>query len=83
VRHVTTLGVAPPRDPRDRVQSGRFLRGLLARWLVVSLALWGIVALVTGAPVWVLALAGATLVLLVADVLWLSYRVRRDERRAG
>jgi hypothetical protein len=65
------------------VQSGRFLRALLVRWLVLSLALWALVALITDLPTWWLLLGGGTLVVLAADVLWLSYRVRRDERRAA
>jgi hypothetical protein len=83
VRHVATLGVPPPRNPHDRVQSGRFVRALLLRCLVLSLVLWALVALITDLSTWWLALGGATLVVLAADVLWLSYRVRRDERRAS
>ena len=71
----------PPADPRDRLQSGRFLRALLLRWLVVSLAAWALVWLVTDLPTWWLIIGGATLALLAADVIWLTYRVRRDERR--
>jgi hypothetical protein len=82
MRHVATLGVSPPRDPKDRVQSGRFLRTLLLRWLVVSLALWAVVALLSDLSTWWLVLGGAILAVLAADVLWLTYRVRRDERRA-
>jgi hypothetical protein len=83
VRHVPTLGVPPPNDPHDRVQSGRFLRAFLLRALVLSLALWAVVALITDPSTWWLVLGGGTLVVLAADVVWLSYRVRRDERRAG
>jgi hypothetical protein len=83
VRHVSTLGVPPPRDPHDRVQSGRFLRALLLRCLVLAVALWALVALITDLSTWWLVIGGATLAALAVDVLWLSYRVRRDERRAG
>jgi hypothetical protein len=83
VRHVATLGVPPPGDAHDRVQSGRFLRALLFRSLVLSLALWGLVALIIDLSTWWLLLGGATLAVLAVDVLWLTYRVRRDERRAA
>jgi hypothetical protein len=82
MRHLATLGV-PPGDPHDRVQSGRFLRALLLRWLVVSVPLWVLVALVTDLAMWVLLVGGASLVVLAADVIWLGYRVRRDEQRAA
>jgi hypothetical protein len=81
VRHVATLGVPPPTDPHDRVQSGRFLRALLLRSLVVSLAAWALVWIATDLSTLWLILGGATLVVLAADVLWLTYRVRRDESR--
>jgi hypothetical protein len=64
------------------VQSGRFLRALLTRWLLVSIAAWALVALMTGAT-WFLILGAASLALLAGDVVWLGYRVRRDERRAA
>ena len=83
MRRAATLGVSPPRDPHDRVQSGRFLRALLIRWLVVSVALWALVALISDLSTWWLVLGGATLGVLAADVLWLTHRVRRDERRAA
>jgi membrane protein YdbS with pleckstrin-like domain len=83
VRHLATLGVAPPTDPHDRVQSGRFLRALLARWLVVSVAAWALVWLVADLPSWWLLIGGVTLAVLAADVLWLTYRVRRDESRVA
>jgi hypothetical protein len=81
VNHLATLGVRPPEDPRDRVHTGRFLRALLGRWLVVSVLVWVLVAAVTDVPTWVLIAGGASTALLAADVLWLTYRVRRDERR--
>jgi hypothetical protein len=81
VRHVATLGVPPPADSTDRVQSGRFLRALLLRSFVLSLALWAVVALVTDLSGWWLIVGGVTLAVLGADVLWLTYRVRRDEER--
>ena len=80
MRHIATFGVPPPTDPRDRIQSGRFLRTLLLRWLGVSLVLWVLVVVITGAATWALVLGGAALLMLAADVIWLNYRVRRDER---
>jgi hypothetical protein len=82
VRHVATLGVPPPRDPHDRVQSRRFLRALLLRCLVLSVTLWALVVPITDLSTsWLVVLGGGALVVLAADVLWLSYRVRRDKRR--
>jgi hypothetical protein len=80
MKHLATLGVPPPRDPHDRVQSGRFLRTLLLRTLVVVVPVWVLVAL-DGPPGWLLIVGGVAVALLVADVLWLGYRVRRDEQR--
>jgi hypothetical protein len=83
VRHVATLGVPPPADPHDRVQTGRFLRAFLLRGLVLSPALWVLGAVITDLPGWWLVLGGVVLVVPAADIVWLSYRVRRDERRAA
>jgi hypothetical protein len=80
VRHLATLGVPPPSNPHDRLQSGRFLRTLLLRWLIVSIVLWLLVVLITDLAAWALIVGGAALAVLAADVLWLTYRVRRDER---
>jgi hypothetical protein len=82
MKHLATLGVPPPRDPHDRVQSGRFLRALLLRTLLLVLPAWVLIALL-GVSAWLLIVGGVTLALIAVDVLWLSYRVRRDERRAG
>jgi hypothetical protein len=81
MRHVATLGVPPPDDPRDRVESGVFLCTLLLRCLVVSLVLWAVVAAVTDLPVWWLILGSVTTLALACDVPWLTYRVHRDRRR--
>jgi hypothetical protein len=81
MHHVATLGVPSPRDPRDRVQSGRFLRALLLRWLGVTVVLWALIASVTGLLGWWLILGAVATGGLAGDVLWLSYRVRRDEQR--
>lgn len=83
MRHVATLGVAPPSDPHDRVESGRFLQALLLRWLCVSAVLWVLVWLATDRSTTWLVIGGATLALLAGDVAWLTYRVRRDERRVA
>jgi hypothetical protein len=82
MRHLATLGVSPPGNPRDRVESGRFVRALLVRTLVVVVPLWVLVALI-GPPSWVLILGAVSVALLVIDILWLGHRVRRDQRRAG
>jgi hypothetical protein len=81
MRHVTTLGVAPPRDPRDRVQSGEFLSALLLRWLGISIVLWTVIFVVADLPSWWLIIAAVTMLALAGDVLWLNIRVRRDRQR--
>ena len=63
------------------MQSGAFLRTLLLRWLIVSLAMWAVVAAVTDLPTWWLILGAVTTLVLACDVVWLTYRVRRDRRR--
>jgi hypothetical protein len=83
VRHVATLGVPPPDDPHDRIQSGRFLRALLLRALGVSVAAWALVWLVTELSTTWLVVGGVTLTVIAVDVVWLTYRVRRDERRVA
>jgi hypothetical protein len=79
MQHLATLGVPPPPDPHNRVHAGR---SLLGRWLIVSAALWALMLLLTDLPAWVYVFGGISLAALAADVLWLSYRVRRDERRS-
>ena len=83
MRHVATLGVPPPDDPHDRIQSGRFLRALLLRALGVSVAAWALVWLVTELSTTWLVVGGVTLTVIAVDVVWLTYRVRRDERRVA
>jgi len=83
MRHLATFGVAPPADKRDRVQTGRFLKALMARALIGALILWALLVALGATPL-ILIPAGIPIVLLALDLLWLTYRVRRDERgRAG
>jgi membrane protein YdbS with pleckstrin-like domain len=82
VRHASTLGVPPPTDPHDRIESGRFLRSLLLRWLCVSVVAWPLVWIFTSLSNTWLIIGAVALVTLAADVLWLTYRVRRDQRRS-
>lgn len=81
MQHLATLGVPPPADPHDRVQSRRFLRALLLRCFVASLLLWALLAVIGDLPAWWFVLGGGLLLALLAEVMWLSYRIRRDERR--
>jgi hypothetical protein len=64
---------------------GRHVRhaGTLGMYLALSLAAWALVAVATDVSTWWLVLGGGTLVVLAADIVWLSYRVRRDEGRAA
>ena len=81
--HLGTLGVPPPADPHDRIQSGRFLRALLLRWLGISVVAWALVWLVTELSTTWFIVGGVTVTVLAADVVWLTYRVRRDEHRVA
>jgi hypothetical protein len=51
------------------------------RWLCVSILAWAIVFVLADLPSWWLIVAAAMTLELVGDVLWVSYRVRRDRRR--
>jgi ABC-type bacteriocin/lantibiotic exporter with double-glycine peptidase domain len=81
VRHLATLGVTPPRDKGDRLQVRRFLRALVARWLVINIVLWSLLVLMFDASGLFAIVAIVLIALNALDVLWLSYQVRRDERR--
>jgi hypothetical protein len=76
LKHLATLGVPPPRNPRDRLQTLRFVRALLFRTLLVAIVAWVLLLLVDGST-WLFVVASICLAALAADVLWLSYRVRR------
>jgi hypothetical protein len=81
VKHLATLGVPPPQNPRDRVQTGHFLRAVLTRTLLLVIPLWVLVGLLVHAT-WVLVVGVISVAILAADVVWLNYRLRRDKRRA-
>ncbi len=83
MHNLGTLGVPPPADPRNRVESGQFLRALLTRWLMVSIVSWALILLVTDLPSWFYFAGAVVLVTLALDWLWLTYRVRRDQDRAA
>lgn len=83
MRHVATLGVPPPGDPHDRIQSRRFLRALLLRWLGVSVAAWALVGLVTELSVTWLVVGGVILIVLAADVVWLTHSLRQKRNGAA
>jgi hypothetical protein len=53
------------------------------RWLVVSVAVWALVWLLADLPNGWFVVGAASIAVLAADVVWLSYRVRRDTRRAA
>jgi Na+/melibiose symporter-like transporter len=76
-----TLGVAPPSKPVDRASSGRFVRAMLARTLVILCPLWIVLLAASGSPTWMLVVAICSVAILVVDIAWLSYRIRRDGRR--
>jgi hypothetical protein len=75
-----TLGVPPPKDKTDRVQAGRFVRAMLVRTLALVIPVWIIVFLMEP-PSWIKIIAVVSVVATSLDIAWLSYRIRRDERR--
>ena len=82
VKHLLTLGVPPPENPRDRLQTYRFLRTLLLRTLLVAVVAWVPALLILRSTGWFI-VAGICMAALAADVVWLSYRVRSEERRVS
>ena len=77
-----TLGVPPPAKPVDRLSSRRFVRAMLVRTLAIACPIWILLLLTTGGPTWMLVVAICSVAVLVVDIAWLTYRTRRDERRA-
>jgi Na+/melibiose symporter-like transporter len=77
-----TLGVSPPTKPVDRLSSGRFVRAMLVRTLVVVCPIWIVLLLASGSPRWMLIVAICSVAVLIVDIAWLTYRTRRDERRS-
>ena len=73
------LGSAP-KDKTDRVQTGRFVRAMLIRTLALVIPVWIIVFLMEP-PSWIKIIAVVSVVATSLDIAWLSYRIRRDERR--
>jgi uncharacterized membrane protein len=77
-----TLGVVPPSKPVGRESARRFVRAMLVRTLLLVCPIWILVLLLSGWPGWMIVVAAASVVLLMADIGWLTYRTRRDERRS-
>lgn len=73
----------PPSKGAPRSESLRWIRGLYLRplpLLVVLLVICAL-ALVMGAPSWILALLGISVAVWVQGYVSLSIRIRREERR--
>jgi Na+/melibiose symporter-like transporter len=77
-----TLGVRPPAKPVDRLSSGRFVRAMLVRTLGIVCPIWILLLLTTGGPTWMFVVATCSVAVLMVDIAWLTYRIRRDERSA-
>jgi O-antigen/teichoic acid export membrane protein len=75
-----TLGVPPPVDPANRVDALRFLRALMVRSLVVSVVFGAIVVALLQSTTWAIVI-GAVVALTALDALFLTWRLRREERR--
>ena len=75
-----TLGVPPPAPGADRLESLRFLRALMIRSLVAGVVAGAVVVAVlqttTGAM-----FMGAVVALTALDALFLTWQIRREERR--
>ena len=65
-----TLGVPPPKDKTDRVQTGRFVRAMLVRTLVLVIPVW-IIVFLTEPPSWIRIIAVVSVVTTLLDIAWL------------
>jgi uncharacterized membrane protein YfcA len=75
-----TLGVRPPADPENRVETLRFLRDLMVRSLVIGVVLGAVVVAVVESTTWKLVIV-ALVALTALDALFLTWQLRREERR--
>lgn len=75
-----TLGVPPPADPANRVETLRFLRDLMVRSLVVSVVGGLLVVSIVQSTTWTIVLV-AVVTLTALDALFLTWQLRREERR--
>ena len=75
-----TLGVPPPADSTNRVEVGRFLRDLMVRSLLVSIVVGAVVIAIVQSTTWTIVL-GAVLALTALDALFLTWQLRREERK--
>jgi hypothetical protein len=73
------LGVVAPQTGADRLSRLRFVRDLQRRFILVVIPIVALVLMLSGASTVQLVLAGVV-VLLVADHVRLSLRVRRAEQ---
>ena len=62
----------------DRVQARRSVRNLNAR-MALGPATCFVLALVAGAATWIVAAIGVALLVVLLDVAWLTYTLRRDQ----
>jgi uncharacterized membrane protein len=74
------LGVVPPPKPVAPESARRFVRAMLVRTLLLVCPIWIVALLVSGMPGWMVAVAAASVALLIADIAWLTYRTRHDHR---
>jgi hypothetical protein len=75
-----TLGVPPPADSTNRVEVLRFLRDLMVRSLLVSIVVGAVVIAIVQSTTWTIVL-GAVLALTALDALFLTWQLRREERK--
>jgi hypothetical protein len=80
MKNWATLGVPPPRRGAPRSETGRFVRDLQLRCLVVSLLALIVIVLV-GVPARSIWLVMAGVALLALDACWLTIRIRRQAAR--
>jgi hypothetical protein len=75
-----TLGVPPPDDPANRVEVLRFLRDLMVRSLLVGVVAGAVVIAIVQSTTWTIVM-GAVVALTAFDALFLTWRLRREERK--
>jgi hypothetical protein len=75
-----TLGVRPPAKGAPLSERLRFVRDFQLRALAIYLPAF-IVLLIVPVSIWFVTAAAVALTLLAIDAAWLTFRIRRLERR--
>jgi hypothetical protein len=77
-----TLGVHPPGAGADRTDRRRFIRDLNARSAILTAVLL-VVAIAARAAIWIVAMIGVSLLAVLIDVAWLTWRLANGRDRSA